>query len=150
MSFISRYVVLVVGIVFFAFGFGPAVWGITVGQSASYGWTSSAPLTSTTFTFTPTVFVSAMDSVSGPIGVIATLVGTILVAGWCGHRTANRTARGIRRYWLLPVGILLVAGSFLFTGPSVARLLVFLVGFGCVAWWAGAQVARRRQAVTPR
>jgi len=162
MSFIRRYLALIAGLVLLLLGAGPAVWGITVAQTASFGWSAYAPLTSTTFT-------PAIDF--GPIGVIAVLVGMVLAAGWLGHRIANRTTRGFRGFWLLAVGVLFIVGSFLisppteygtsylvgsplgqvpflpwaFAGPLIERLLVFLAGFGCVAWWAGAQIARRRR-----
>jgi hypothetical protein len=164
MSFIRRYVVLLVGAILAFAGIVQIVWTLATLEAASFGWTAYAPLTS--IAFDPRLGAAV------PGGELV-VIGSALVAGWLGSRRTTIATRGLRRFWLLLVGIVLAVAVPIVFPPvqvdaSVSTLaaptgilfivgspewldartygaaLVLLAGVGCVAWWIGAQVARRR------
>jgi heme/copper-type cytochrome/quinol oxidase subunit 1 len=78
MSFLRRFGVLILGIVFVVVG---VVGYVTLFPPPSFGWTAYAPLTGETFTPNPNTF----DYFGG-----LAVAGLVLVAGWSGHRIGRR------------------------------------------------------------
>jgi hypothetical protein len=78
MSFVRRFGILILGIIFVVVGVGGYV---VLFPQPSFGWTAYAPLTGTTYVPHPNTF----DYFGG-----LAVVGLVLVAGWVGHRIGRR------------------------------------------------------------
>jgi heme/copper-type cytochrome/quinol oxidase subunit 1 len=79
MTFVRRFGILILGIVFVATGI---VGFVALFPQPSFGWSAYAPLTNVTFT--PEVNTDFLG---------LSVIGLILVAGWVGHRIGRRSAR---------------------------------------------------------
>jgi heme/copper-type cytochrome/quinol oxidase subunit 1 len=80
MSFVRRFGILILGIVFVVAGVGGLIAWL---PRPSFGWIAYAPLTQTTFLPQPNVFDYSLG---------LAVVGLVLVAGWVGHLIGRRRA----------------------------------------------------------